>query len=145
MAQPSQSPTRSIFGSLVLIAVVIGGGAAAFALRRDGSRRSASRRRKWWMRWRLPPAWRSAIAETHLKYRTGLAGILEGKFYAALRRVYFSHDMQLVRQSACGTRAGFLLRQRLAGRRGRHIIRIAISVGRLIGSSAGQGNNCVVR
>ena len=31
MAQPSQSPTRSIFGSLVLIAVVIGGGAAAFA------------------------------------------------------------------------------------------------------------------
>jgi catalase len=31
MAQSSQSPTRSIFGSLVLIAVVIGGGAAAFA------------------------------------------------------------------------------------------------------------------
>src|SRR6516225_3080878 len=31
MAQPSQSPTRSIFGSLVLIAVIIAGGAAAFA------------------------------------------------------------------------------------------------------------------
>jgi catalase len=31
MARPSQSPTRSMFGSLVLIAVVIGGGAAAFA------------------------------------------------------------------------------------------------------------------
>src|SRR6201986_3085981 len=31
MAQPSQSPTRSTFGSLVLIAVVISGGAAAFA------------------------------------------------------------------------------------------------------------------
>src|SRR5215470_9243349 len=31
MAQPSQPPTRSVFGSLVLIAVVIGGGAAAFA------------------------------------------------------------------------------------------------------------------
>jgi catalase len=31
MAQSSQSPTRSLFGSLVLIAVVIGGGAAAFA------------------------------------------------------------------------------------------------------------------
>ena len=31
MAQPSQSPARSVFGSLVLIAVVIAGGAAAFA------------------------------------------------------------------------------------------------------------------
>ena len=31
MAQPSQSPTRSMFGSLVLIAIVIGGAAAAFA------------------------------------------------------------------------------------------------------------------
>jgi catalase len=31
MAQPRQSPTRSMFGSLVLIAVVIGAGAAAFA------------------------------------------------------------------------------------------------------------------
>src|SRR5271154_2309569 len=31
MAQPSQSPARSVFGALVLIAVVIGGGAAAFA------------------------------------------------------------------------------------------------------------------
>ena len=31
MAQSSQSPKRSMFGSLVLIAVVIGGGAAAFA------------------------------------------------------------------------------------------------------------------
>jgi catalase len=31
MAQPHQSPARSVFGSLVLIAVVIGGGAAAFA------------------------------------------------------------------------------------------------------------------
>jgi catalase len=31
MAQSRQSPTRSIFGSLVLIAVVIGAGAAAFA------------------------------------------------------------------------------------------------------------------
>jgi catalase len=31
MAQPRQSPTRSMFGSLVLIVVVIGGGAAAFA------------------------------------------------------------------------------------------------------------------
>src|SRR5215471_13913681 len=31
MAQPSQSPTGSIFGSLVLIAVIIAGGAAAFA------------------------------------------------------------------------------------------------------------------
>src|SRR5215813_11827325 len=31
MAQPSQPPTRSVFGSLVLIAVVIGGSAAAFA------------------------------------------------------------------------------------------------------------------
>jgi len=31
MARPSQSPTRSMFGSLVLIALVIGGGAAAFA------------------------------------------------------------------------------------------------------------------
>ena len=31
MAQPSQSPTRSMFGSLVLIAVLIGAGAAAFA------------------------------------------------------------------------------------------------------------------
>lgn len=31
MAQPSQSPRRSMLGSLVLIAVVIGGGAAAFA------------------------------------------------------------------------------------------------------------------
>jgi len=31
MAQPSQPPTRSMFGSLVLIAVVIGGGAVAFA------------------------------------------------------------------------------------------------------------------
>src|SRR5271169_5972601 len=31
MAQPSQSPTRSMFGSLVMIAVVIAGGAAAFA------------------------------------------------------------------------------------------------------------------
>src|SRR5215471_19990377 len=31
MAQPSQSPTRSMFGSLVLIAVIIAGGAAAFA------------------------------------------------------------------------------------------------------------------
>ena len=31
MAQPSQSPARSVFGSLVLIAVIIAGGAAAFA------------------------------------------------------------------------------------------------------------------
>jgi catalase len=31
MTQPDRSPTRSVFGSLVLIAVVIGGGAAAFA------------------------------------------------------------------------------------------------------------------
>ena len=31
MAQPSQSPARSVFASLVLIAVVIGGAAAAFA------------------------------------------------------------------------------------------------------------------
>jgi catalase len=31
MAQSHQSPARSVFGSLVLIAVVIGGGAAAFA------------------------------------------------------------------------------------------------------------------
>src|SRR5271155_3742244 len=31
MAQPSQSPTRSVLGSLVLIAVVLAGGAAAFA------------------------------------------------------------------------------------------------------------------
>src|SRR5271169_2342239 len=31
MAQPSQSPARSVFGSLVLIGVVIAGGAAAFA------------------------------------------------------------------------------------------------------------------
>jgi catalase len=31
MAQPRQSPARSMFGSLVLIAVVISGGAAAFA------------------------------------------------------------------------------------------------------------------
>jgi catalase len=31
MAQPSQSPARSMFGSLALIAVVIGAGAAAFA------------------------------------------------------------------------------------------------------------------
>jgi catalase len=31
MAQPRQPPARSVFGSLVLIAVVIGGGAAAFA------------------------------------------------------------------------------------------------------------------
>jgi catalase len=31
MAQPRQPPARSMFGSLVLIAVVIGGGAAAFA------------------------------------------------------------------------------------------------------------------
>src|SRR5271155_639999 len=31
MAQPSQSPARSVFGSLVLIAVVIAGSAAAFA------------------------------------------------------------------------------------------------------------------
>jgi catalase len=31
MAQPRQSPGRSIFGSLVLIAVIIAGGAAAFA------------------------------------------------------------------------------------------------------------------
>ena len=31
MAQPSQSPARSMFGSLVLIAVIIAGGAAAFA------------------------------------------------------------------------------------------------------------------
>src|SRR6516165_3078577 len=31
MAQARQSPARSLFGSLVLIAVVIGGGAAAFA------------------------------------------------------------------------------------------------------------------
>src|SRR6516164_2758284 len=31
MAQPSQSPRRSTFGSLVLIALVIGAGAAAFA------------------------------------------------------------------------------------------------------------------
>src|SRR5215831_16535938 len=31
MAQPSQPPTRSVFGSLVLIAVVVGGGAAVFA------------------------------------------------------------------------------------------------------------------
>jgi len=31
MAQPSQLPARSVFGSLVLIAVVIAGGAAAFA------------------------------------------------------------------------------------------------------------------
>jgi catalase len=31
MAQPRQSPARSVFGSLVLIAVVIGGGAAVFA------------------------------------------------------------------------------------------------------------------
>src|SRR6516165_6573860 len=31
MAQPSQPPTRSMFGSLVLIALVIGAGAAAFA------------------------------------------------------------------------------------------------------------------
>ena len=31
MPEPSPSPTRSTFGSLVLIAVVIGGGAAAFA------------------------------------------------------------------------------------------------------------------
>jgi catalase len=31
MAQSRQSPARSVFGSLVLIAVVIGGGAAAFA------------------------------------------------------------------------------------------------------------------
>src|SRR6516165_2422239 len=31
MAQARQSPARSMFGSLVLIAVVIGGGAAAFA------------------------------------------------------------------------------------------------------------------
>src|SRR5271169_854850 len=31
MAQPSQSPTWSVLGSLVLIAVVLAGGAAAFA------------------------------------------------------------------------------------------------------------------
>ncbi len=31
MAQPSRSPTRTVFGSLVLIAVVVGGAAAAFA------------------------------------------------------------------------------------------------------------------
>jgi catalase len=31
MTQPDRSPARSVFGSLVLIAVVIGGGAAAFA------------------------------------------------------------------------------------------------------------------
>ena len=31
MAQSSQSPARSVFGSLVLIAAVIAGGAAAFA------------------------------------------------------------------------------------------------------------------
>ena len=31
MAQPPQSPARSVFGSLVLIAVIIAGGAAAFA------------------------------------------------------------------------------------------------------------------
>ena len=31
MAQPSQSPARSVFGSLVLIAIIIAGGAAAFA------------------------------------------------------------------------------------------------------------------
>ena len=31
MAHPSQSPTRSVFGSLVLIAAVVGAGAAAFA------------------------------------------------------------------------------------------------------------------
>src|SRR5499427_10125760 len=31
MAQPAQSPARSVFGSLVLIAVIIAGGAAAFA------------------------------------------------------------------------------------------------------------------
>ena len=31
MAQPHQSPARSVFGSLVLIAVIIAGGAAAFA------------------------------------------------------------------------------------------------------------------
>jgi catalase len=31
MTQPNRSPGRSVFGSLVLIAVVIGGGAAAFA------------------------------------------------------------------------------------------------------------------
>jgi catalase len=30
MPEPSPSPARSTFGSLVLIAVVIGGGAAAF-------------------------------------------------------------------------------------------------------------------
>src|SRR3954465_3577118 len=31
MAQPRQPPTRSVFGSLLLIALVIGGAAAAFA------------------------------------------------------------------------------------------------------------------
>jgi catalase len=31
MAQPHQSPARSVFGSLVLIAAVIAGGTAAFA------------------------------------------------------------------------------------------------------------------
>ena len=31
MPQPLHSPARSVFGSLVLIAVVVGGGAAAFA------------------------------------------------------------------------------------------------------------------
>src|ERR1700738_2425282 len=31
MAQPRQPPARSMFGSLVLIAVGVGGGAAAFA------------------------------------------------------------------------------------------------------------------
>jgi catalase len=31
MPQPGRSPARSVFGSLVLIAVVVGGGAAAFA------------------------------------------------------------------------------------------------------------------
>jgi len=31
MAQPPQSPARSVFGSLVLITIIIAGGAAAFA------------------------------------------------------------------------------------------------------------------
>src|SRR5207302_6925944 len=85
-----------------------------------------------------------AVAGAHLKDRSGLAGVPEEKLDASVGSLYFSFEMQLIRQRACRTRAGLLLRQFLVGRRSGHVIGITVLVGRSIGGGVGQGNDCVV-